>query len=292
MTTIIIGNFDGVHLGHQALIRVARENEPSDELVAVTFDAHPATLTRSQAPARLTTNSERARLLLTYGVSRVLSLPITAALLNLEPEAFIEFLREQLPFTTVVEGADFRFGRDRMGDVQSLRRIGERASFQTIVAPDIDVALHDGQLVSARSSMVRWLLLHGRVADAKRILGRAHAVVGVVTHGARRGRELGFPTANLGSVDVALPMDGIYAVDVEDAQSRRWRGAASLGTNPTFGSDTRRLEVHMLHMDPQTDLYGQSLTVAFDGWLRDMIRFESIDVLVQQIGRDCARVMA
>ncbi len=292
MTAIIIGNFDGVHVGHQGLIRRACNLSPAGDVVAVTFDSHPALHTRGVCPPRLTTNAQRERRLLDSGVARVECLETTAELLSLAPDAFIELLQSRINFSAVVEGADFRFGCRRSGDVNTLREIGSRRKFETIVADDVDVALHDGQLVSARSSMVRWLLANGRVADARRMLGRSYSVTGTVVLGQQRGRQLGYPTANFSQVSSVLPSDGVYAVGVEDAQGRKWRGAASIGTNPTFGDCPRTLEVHVLHLPPNSDLYGQVLCISFDEWLRGMMRFDSIDVLVAQIARDCARVIA
>lgn len=292
MTTIIIGNFDGVHIGHQGLIRRARDLSPTSEVVAVTFDSHPALQTRGQAPPMLTTNQDRERLLIESGVTRVECLKTTAELLALTPDAFVEFLQSRIKFSAVVEGADFRFGCRRSGDVNTLREIGCRRKFETIVADDVDVALHDGQIVSARSSMVRWLLANGRVADARSMLGRSYSVAGIVVLGQQRGRQLGYPTANLAQLTSVLPSDGVYSVGVEDAQGRHWRGAASIGSNPTFGDCPRTLEVHVLDLPKNTDLYGQSMRVSFHEWLRGMMRFDSVDVLVAQIARDCAQVVA
>lgn len=292
MTTIIIGNFDGVHIGHQGLIRRALDLSPTSDVVAVTFDSHPALQTRGEAPPMLTTNQDRERLLIESGVTRVESLKTTAELLALDPNAFVEFLQSRINFAAVVEGADFRFGCRRSGDVNTLREIGRRKQFETIVADNVDIALQDGQIVSARSSMVRWLLANGRVADARRMLGRSYSVTGIVVLGQQRGRQLGYPTANFAQLTSVLPSDGVYSVSVEDAQGRHWRGAASIGSNPTFGEYPRTLEVHVLDLPKNTDLYGQSMRISFDEWLRGMMRFDSVDVLVTQIARDCAQVVA
>lgn len=292
MTTIIIGNFDGVHIGHQGLIRSARDLSPTSEVVAVTFDSHPALQTRGEAPPMLTTNQDRERLLIDSGVTRVEFLQTTPELLALDPDAFVEFLQSRIHFSAVVEGSDFRFGCRRSGDVKTLGEIGLRRNFKTIVADNVDVALRDGQIVSARSSMVRWLLANGRVADAQRVLGRSYSVTGIVVLGQQRGRQLGYPTANFAQLTSVLPSDGVYSVGVEDAQGRQWRGAASIGSNPTFGEYPRTLEVHVLDLPKNTDLYGQSMRITFHEWLRGIMRFDSVDVLVSQIARDCAQVVA
>jgi len=292
MTAIMIGNFDGVHIGHEALVRCARDVSRGGEVVAVTFDSHPAAKIRGKAPPKLTTNEQRERRLLAAGADRIEYLVVTSELLALTPEAFIELLQSRINFSAVVEGADFRFGCRRSGDVGSLREIGARRNFETVVVADVDVALHDGQLVSARSSMIRWLLAHGRVADARRMLGRAYEVTGTVVRGEQRGRHLGYPTANFSQVETVLPADGVYAVTVTDQDDRTWRGAASIGTNPTFGDYPRTLEVHVLDLPHETDLYGHSLRVSFDQWIRSMMRFDSVDVLIAQMARDCAKVLA
>jgi riboflavin kinase/FMN adenylyltransferase len=123
------------------------------------------------------------------------------------------------------------------------------------------------------------------------VLGRSYSVTGIVVLGQQRGRQLGYPTANFAQLTSVLPSDGVYSVGVEDAQGHQWRGAASIGTNPTFGECPRTLEVHVLDMPKNTDLYGQSMRISFHEWLRGMIRFDSVDVLVSQIARDCAQVV-
>lgn len=290
MAIITIGNFDGVHLGHQALIRTAREIDSGAEVVAVTFDTHPASLTRSKAPGGLTDVSRKTELLKAAGATRVDVLPTSRELLALEPRAFIEWLRGRVPIDTIVEGTDFRFGKGRSGDIAALRAIGAEMSFEVRVVDDVDVALHDAQLVSVRSSTVRWLLEMGRVADARLLLGRTHRVSGVVVKGAQRGRQLGFPTANLSETDAMLPRDGVYGVEVRVGGSESMLGAASVGTNPTFGSTPRTLEVHVLEMAQTTDIYGQTMSVDFLEWIRPMMRFEKVSQLIAQMERDCQQV--
>ncbi|MSR69528.1 MAG: riboflavin biosynthesis protein RibF [Phycisphaerales bacterium] len=290
MTTIILGNFDGVHTGHQALIRTACDVSAGGEVIAVTFETHPAEFTKRETPARLTSNAMRERLLIGAGVTRVESLKVSEALLRQTPHEFIATLHNRLRFSNIVEGPDFRFGCNRSGTVETLREIGAQLGFATAVVEEAEVALHDGQLVCARSSLVRWLLARGRVADASIILGRPHCVAGIVVEGAHRGRELGFPTANIAECDAVLPADGIYEVAVEDARGKGWSGAASIGTNPTFGAGLRTLEVHMPALPFESNLYSQSLRVSFTRWIREMLRFDSVEALVAQITRDCAKV--
>jgi riboflavin kinase/FMN adenylyltransferase len=289
MNAVSVGNFDGVHLGHQALLSAARAAAGGGgQVIAVTFEPHPAVILRGSCPPRLVTAEDRRGRLSEAGATRVETIEPDARLLALSPEDFISELARRVPFDVIVEGADFRFGRGRSGDVRTLRDIGERAGFRTIVVDEVEVPLCDGHLVPARSSTARWLLSLGRVADAARVLGRPHRVSGEVVRGAARGRGVGYPTANVALGDVTLPQDGVYACTVTLPGGTRWAAAASVGTNPTFGACPRTLEVHILGMDHSTDLYGQWLRVDFDRWIRPMLAFSTVDALVAQMGRDCA----
>jgi riboflavin kinase/FMN adenylyltransferase len=289
MNALSVGNFDGVHLGHQALVGAARAAAGGDgQVIAVTFEPHPAVILRGSCPARLASVEGRREWLMAAGATRVETLEPDARLLGLSPEEFIGELSRLVPFDVIVEGADFRFGRGRSGDVRTLKEIGDRSGFRTIVVDEVEVPLCDGHLVPARSSTARWLVSLGRVADAARVLGRPHRVSGTVVRGAARGRGIGYPTANIALGDVTLPQDGVYACTVTLPGGARWPAAASVGTNPTFGACPRTLEVHVLGMDHSTDLYGQRLHVDFDRWIRPMLAFPTVDALVAQMGRDCA----
>lgn len=289
MNALSVGNFDGVHLGHQALLSAARTAAGGGgQVVAVTFEPHPAAILRGACPARLASADDRRAWLLAAGATRVETIEPDARLLGLSPEEFIGELSRRVPFDVIVEGADFRFGRGRSGDVRTLKDIGDRSGFRTIAVDEVEVPLCDGHLVPARSSTARWLLSLGRVADAARVLGRPHRVSGEVVRGAARGRGIGYPTANISLADVTLPQDGVYACTVTLPCGARWAAAASVGTNPTFGACPRTLEVHVLGMDHSTDLYGQRLHVDFNRWIRPMLAFPTVDALVAQMGRDCA----
>jgi len=289
MNALSLGNFDGVHLGHQALLGAAQAAAGTGgEVVAVTFEPHPAVILRGSCPPRLMSAEDRRRALLSAGASRVETIVPDARLLGLSPEEFIEELAGRVAFDAIVEGADFRFGRGRSGDVHTLREIGERAGFRTVVVDEVEVPLCDGHLVPARSSTARWLLSLGRVADAAHVLGRPHRVSGEVVRGAARGRGIGYPTANIALGDVTLPQDGVYACGATLPDGTRWTAAASVGTNPTFGECPRTLEVHIIDMDHSTDLYGTRIHVDFDRWIRPMLAFGTVDALVAQMGRDCA----
>lgn len=289
MNALSVGNFDGVHLGHQALLSAARAAAgESGEVIAVTFEPHPGVVLRGACPPRLASAEDRRICLLEAGATRVETIEPDARLLALSPEEFIGELASRVPFDVIVEGADFRFGRARSGDVRTLKDIGDMKGFRTIVVDEVEVPLCDGHLVPARSSTARWLLSLGRVADVARVLGRPHRISGEVVRGAARGRGIGYPTANVSLGDVTLPHDGVYACTVTLPGGSRWPSAASVGTNPTFGACPRTLEVHILGMDHATDLYGQRLRVDFDRWIRPMLAFPTVDALVAQMGRDCA----
>lgn len=292
MAIVTIGNFDGVHIGHRALLARAREIAAGEEILAVTFDGHPASIVRGESPPVLTCARMRESLLMAAGASRLLTLPLTPELLSMEPSQFLKWLRERVSFAVIVEGGDFRFGRARSGDVETLRREGESMGFRTEVVPEATVALTDGHVVGVHSSVIRWLLQLGRVEDAARLLGRPHEVRGLVVEGQKRGASLGFPTANLETGSILLPADGVYAVRVRDGQGRGWRGAASVGMNPTFNGTRRTLEVHLLGMAAGADLYGQSLDVSFTKWIRDMLSFDSVERLIGQMRGDCEKVPA
>ena len=289
MLVATIGNFDGVHLGHRALVESARRAAgPGGRTVAVTFEPLPASVLRpADAPPRLTDAATRERLLLEAGCDEVRTIDPREGVLGEGPEAFIASLRRALPFDAVVEGTDFRFGRGRSGDIGTLRALGAVGGFRAIAIDDVDVDLPDGGRVAARSSLVRWMLAVGRVADAARLLGRAHAVRGTVERGDRRGRTLGFPTANLGAPSAMLPRDGVYAGRAL-VDGRTWPAAISIGTKPTFGRSARTCEAHVIGMSRGADDYGWALELRFDAWIRGQWRFPGPEALAARLREDVA----
>ena len=290
---VAMGNFDGVHLGHQSVLALAHAAaaEIGAAFGVVTFEPHPRSFFAPDAPPfRLMTADARARRLEKLGVEVLYELPFGAALAGLSPEEFAErVLADGLGVRHVVVGADFRFGKGRAGDVAVLAELGRAHGFGVTSAPLISDA-GGGDL---SSSAIRAALEEGRPEEAARILGHWHRIEGEVRHGEKRGRALGFPTANLVPEGLLLPRFGIYAVlvDVLDGpHAGRYRGAASIGVRPTFGASAPNLEVYLL--DFEGDLYGAQVSVALVAWLRPELKFDVIEPLVAQMQADVAEVRA
>jgi riboflavin kinase/FMN adenylyltransferase len=284
---VAVGNFDGVHRGHAALIQVARACAgPTRSVVPVTFDPHPLVLLapeRYQPP--LTTVAEKCRLLHALGANHVVVMQTTPDLLALTPERFFEtVVLQTLGARGMVEGFNFRFGHDRAGSNETLRILCERAGVEFREVPAYQ---EGGQPVS--SSRVREAIATGDIAVAKNLLGRPYRLTGRVGTGAKRGRTIGFPTANLENVETILPAVGVYAVCVTTAAGV-FAGAANIGPNPTFGDDACKIEVHLA--DFSGDLYGEQLLVDFVAGLRGTIRFPNVDALVAQMRQDVAAARA
>ncbi len=291
-TVVTIGNFDGVHLGHQHVVRRARE--VADELgvpdvVAVTFDPHPIAVLRPEhAPPTLTSVETRVRLLDQAGVDDVLVIPFTRELATWSPERFVEeIIVDSLHAKAVVVGANFRFGHKAAGDVATLERSGEEHDFVTV-----GIALDGGPQVWS-STYVRNCLAAGDVEGAAEALGRPFTVRGEVVRGDQRGRELGYPTANVPTSGMAAaPEDGVYAgwlrrLDGHDAETLP--AAISVGTNPTFEGDReRRVESFVLDRD-DLELYGVPVEVSFVTRLRGMRKFDSVEELVATMADDVRR---
>lgn len=292
---VTIGVFDGVHVGHRALFNAARllARRHGAGVLAMAFDPHPACVLRpAEVPPRLASADAKAALLQEAGADVVRLVPPTRALLERTAGQFLEHLVAETPVRAVVEGPDFRFGKDRRGDVETLRRGGERLGFDTHIVDPVRLPLHDQLVVTVRSSMIRWLLAHGRVADAARCLGQPFAWRGTVVRGEGRGRQIGFPTANIrpsAKEVVMLPADGVYAAEARIDDGPPLAAALSVGRKPTFGGpDDRVVEAHLLDFDG--DLYGRSMVVFFRRWLRDQVRFTDVDDLKRQITRDVAAI--
>jgi riboflavin kinase/FMN adenylyltransferase len=283
---IAIGNFDGVHVGHRALIARARELAAATGslTVALTFDPHPSALfAPASAPCMLTSMRRRAELLAEAGVDAVVIEPFTRELAAASPEAFIDDLvLGALRARAIVVGYDFSYGHGRAGSVTSLKAHGRRAGVEVAIVPPVTV---DSAI--AASTKIRGQLRSGDLARAARMLGRPWDVDGVVVHGAQRGRAIGVPTANI-HPDIALPIaPGIYAVTLGVEGGPAMPAVASLGTNPTFVEHGGLvLEVHVL--DWSGDLYDRRVRTTFVGRLRDELKFDSVAALIDQIQRDIA----
>jgi riboflavin kinase/FMN adenylyltransferase len=288
---ISIGNFDGVHRGHQALVAAARAAAGDDgEVVILSFDPAPILVLRPEVqPARLTTFEQRAALLKEAGADRVEPLRPTPELLGLSPQAFIEQVVAAHRPAAIVEGPDFRFGRGRAGTVRTLADLGSAHGYETIVIEPVEVGLVGQQIVTASSSMVRWLVERGRVADAAALLGRPYELQGTVVPGDRRGRVIGVPTANLDHGDALLPADGVYAGVARRDDGGAWPAAISVGVKPTFTAAPRLCEAHLVGFDGPLDDYGWTMHLQCTRWLRGQIAFDGPDALQQQLRRDVAR---
>jgi riboflavin kinase/FMN adenylyltransferase len=280
---LAVGNFDGVHRGHAALAARLRAEagRVGGPAVVVTFDPHPVALL---APERLqpllTTPADRAELLHAAGADHVVFLRTTQQLLGLDAGEFLDrVLGDKLAARGVVEGFNFRFGRGRAGDLSTLEEWCRRrgVGFAVVARQAVDCAV-------VSSSRVRTALEGGDASAAARLLGRPYRVRGVVGTGAKRGRTLGFPTANLAEPATLVPGDGVYAVRVLLDDGSDWPGAANVGPNPTFGEQARKIETHLIGYDG--DLYGRPIAVDFIERLRDTRRFAGAADLVDQLRAD------
>ena len=278
--SLAIGNFDGVHLGHQALLaKLQKQKRPA---VAITFDPHPLAILRPQhfQPV-LTTSEYRGRLMHDYGADHVILLQTTPKLLQLSAADFFQrVVRGSFEARAMVEGFNFGFGRDREGTIETLRTLCEAAGMSLTPVPPVEL---DGKPVS--SSRVRAALLAGDVQGATKLLGRAFRARGVVGKGAERGRTLGFPTANLEQIATVIPAEGVYAVRALH-DGKTWPAAANVGPNPTFGDNAKKLEVHLIGFQGQ--LYGETLEIDFIARLRDTRPFAGANELQEQLKRDIA----
>jgi riboflavin kinase / FMN adenylyltransferase len=288
-----IGNFDGMHLGHRALLRKAAELKASSrapQTVAVTFEPHPLTVLRpDRVPPRLTLPDRKQELLESAGVDTLVVLPPDQDVLNLTAEEFWQILRDQSRPAHLVEGNTFNFGKNRGGTVVKLRQWTAGTSVQLHVVEPVKTVLTDMLLVPVSSSVIRWLLSYGRVRDAAICLGRPYELEGTVVEGAKRGRELGVPTANLDCPDQLIPDDGIYAARAT-VEGRTFPVALSIGTNPTFGQNPRTVEAHLIGYSG--NLYTRTLRLQFQDWLRDQQTFSGIEPLKSRIARDIQESLA
>lgn len=305
-SVLTIGTFDGVHVGHRTLVEraaaIARTINGGARVIAMAFDPHPMTRLRpAAAPPRLTTFALKKQLLLEAGADEVVRLDPFDGLLELEPVEFVQQLVDRHAPIAIVEGEDFRFGRNRSGDLAMLEETGARSGFTLHALAHVEVMLGDATIARASSTTARRLLLSGRVGDADRVLGRPYRLTGKVVQGDRRGRTIGYPTANV-DTEVLLPADGVYAARAILPDGRTFGAAISVGTKPTFTSaPTRACEAFILDIPRQKDAdpripgldeYGWALTLDVIGWIREQVRFHTLEALLEQMSRDCDRIRA
>lgn len=288
-TTVTVGTFDGVHLGHrQVLLEIAeRARRAARRSLLVTFEPHPLEIVNPPAaPHLITTPSERAEYLAQCELDIVVFMQFTRELSQYPPESFVRLLYDRFQMRELVIGHDHGFGRGRAGDVRLLRDLGARMGFDVDVVDEVDI---DGRPVS--STLVRRAIAGGDLHTASRQLGRPYALSARVVRGAERGRRLGYPTINLAPPDPRklLPPDGVYAVTVE-SESGLTGGMMHQGPRPTFGEPARSLEVHAL--DGTAVGYGAQVKVSWISRLRDVRRFRSTDALKRQLDKDFAAARA
>ena len=289
-SSVTIGKFDGIHLGHQQLIAETIESAEEHSLipVVVTFDRHPhSILSPGTEPQALIGPMQKAELLEEAGIELVLNLPFDEYLSKLTPEQFVKtVLVDALKARIVTIGEGFRFGVDQQGDVETLRNLGVQLGFMVKVIPNY---LVDGEVVS--TSKIRSLLLEGNVVAAAKLLGRLHTTRGIIEHGLKIGRQIGFPTANMSrSAEGFLPLDGVYAGWLY-ADGERYMTALSVGINETFEAVPRLVEAHVIDQQG-LDLYDKVITLEYVDFIRHAAKFDGVESLVAEINRDLDKIRA
>ena len=288
---LTVGNFDGVHLGHQRILRTARAlaTVSRAKVVAMTFEPHPlAILTPDRAPARLTPWEEKARLLESAGADAIIRLESDKSLLGMPAEDFVrEILVSRIHPSYIVEGPNFGFGRGRKGNVELLRALSPKGGFQVRLVDSYRLHVEAGDHVIVSSTVVRELLQSGGVEDAAQCLGRPFGLVGEIVSGDAAGRHLGFPTINLRVGDQIMPAEGVYAGTAEIAGWRA-RAAISIGRRPTLSGQSLVIEAFVL--DRSGDWYGEAARLELVSRVRDQVRFDSREALADQIARDVEAV--
>ncbi len=289
-SVLTVGNFDGVHRAHQKLVEQARTCAASPDIpvVVLTFDPHPlSVVTPDRAPARLYPMEEKLRRLEAVGADIVVVAHSDPALLGLTAERFVlDVLQQRFHPTHIVEGPSFGFGRGRAGTPELLRRLAAGFDCEVQIVDPVTLWIDEDELLVS-SSLIRRLLTVGKARHAAACLGCPYPLFGEVVQGDRRGRTIGFPTANLEPGDQLVPADGVYAgkAVVDDVAHSC---AISIGTTPTFDGTARRIEAHLLDFDG--DLYGKQMRLEFERFLRAQRAFPSADALTEQLRRDVARV--
>lgn len=290
-SVLTIGNFDGVHRAHQQIIAQAGlfAANTGGRVAVLTFEPHPLTVVSpDKAPARLMPLEEKLRCIAAAGADVAVVARSEPALLGLEAERFVEeIIRRRFGPTHIVEGPSFGFGRGRRGTAELLRTLAAGFGCEVHIVSPVTVQVDEGETLLVSSSLIRGLIREGKVRRAGLCLGRAYALFGEVVHGEHRGRTLSFPTANLAVAKQLIPGDGVYA-GWAVTEVGRFASAISIGTTPTFGGGTRRVEAHLLDFDG--DLYGRPMRLEFDRPLRGQQAFDSGAALREQLEKDVAAV--
>ena len=280
---VVIGVFDGVHKGHQALLNRAKEIADGRPIVVLTFDPHPTTVfAPDKAPTMLTTLADRVELLKIHNADQVAVMKFNEKFAAMSAEDFVStVLVSQLHASTVIVGKNFTYGHKAAGNVETLIKDGLKHNF-TVDARELKA---DGEVIS--SSRIRKLVIEGKVEDARQLLSRPHRLDGVVVHGEKRGREIGYPTANLGNLEgQTIPADGVYAGWLT-VGINFWPAAISIGTNPTFeGVRGRQVEAYALDHEG-LELYDKNASIEFGWYLRPTLKFDGLDELLVQMKKDC-----
>jgi riboflavin kinase/FMN adenylyltransferase len=287
-TVVVIGVFDGVHKGHQALLNRAKEIADGRSIVALTFDPHPRTVfAPDSVPPMLTTLADRVELLKIHNADQVAVMKFNEQFAAMSPEDFVSnILVKQLHAGTVIVGKNFTYGAKAAGTVYSLIKSGATHNFTVDVQELANQDINGGVDVIS-SSRIRNLVLDGKVTEARDLLSRPHRLDGIVVHGEKRGRQIGYPTANLGKIaGQTIPADGIYAGWLT-VGINFWPAAISIGTNPTFEGDRgRQVEAYALDQEG-LDLYDKEASIEFGWFLRPTLKFDSLDALLVQMKKDC-----
>jgi len=280
--TMALGTFDGIHLGHQQIISQAVDlaRQINGTSVVFTFSNHPLSIVAPERrPLQLVTQEDKAELIAELGVDILLTIPFTPEFLQLSATDFIRLLLENLSPKHIVVGPNYYFGYNRSGTPEMLQQAGKKNGFDVNIHP---IVYLKNTIIS--STLIRKMISSGKVEQASSLLGRKFKIKGLVIHGDKRGRTLGYPTINLEiSNELVLPANGVYAVTI-DIGDIQYNGIANIGTNPTFNGAQRHLEVHIL--DFTGDLYGTTVTVTFLQYIREQQKFSSADELKMQIGQD------
>ncbi len=278
-----LGTFDGIHVGHQAIITRTVEQAKSEKCLSAvfTFSNHPLNVINAEhCPPLIMTNQEKVKLIADLGVDILLNIPFTNELLQLKPEEFVKLLVSNLNLKHVIVGENFTYGYQGAGTPSMLTSAGSMYGFTVEVVNMVDV---EGTVVS--STAIRQLISDGAVQQASVLLGRLMTITGEIIKGDQRGSKLGFPTANLAIPQgLLVPADGVYAVYAVDETGVRFNGVANIGNNPTFTRQTRRIEIHILDFD--RFIYGEKLTVQFIDRIRGEIAFNTVEQLKQQMTND------